>query len=122
MGLKFSEGVANAIKDAGGGVANVIAAELGGGYSGVSPRMEHERGYAYGIQRVPYNNFPALLHEGERVLTASQAREWRAGATVRVTGNSFIVREEADIDRIAAALAEKIADAQASYVGEVQIA
>lgn len=122
MGLKFSEGVANAIKDAGGGVANVIAAELGGGYSGVSPRMEHERGYAYGIQRVPYNNFPALLHEGERVLTASQAREWRAGATVQVTGNSFIVREEADIDRIAAALAEKIADAQASYVGEVQIA
>lgn len=122
MGLKFSEGVANAIKDAGGGVANVIAAELGGGYSGVSPRMEHERGYAYGIQRVPYNNFPALLHEGERVLTASQAREWRAGATVRVTGNSFIVREEADIDRIAAALAEKIADAQASYIGEVQIA
>lgn len=31
MGLKFSEGVANAIKDAGGGVASVIAAELGGG-------------------------------------------------------------------------------------------
>ena len=122
MGLKFSEGVANAIKDAGGGVASVIAAELGGGYSGVSPRMEHERGYAYGIQRVPYDNFPALLHEGERVLTASQAREQGGAPTVQVTGNSFIVREEADIDRIATALCQKIADAQAAYVGEVRIA
>lgn len=124
LGLKFEEGRANAIKDAGGSWADVVAAGLGGGTSELSPRMEMvlDRGYAYGIQRVPYNNFPALLHEGERVLTASQAREWRAGATVRVTGNSFIVREEADIDRIAAALAEKIADAQASYVGEVQIA
>lgn len=27
-------------------------------------------GYATGLERVPYNNFPALLHEGERVLTA----------------------------------------------------
>ncbi len=122
MGLKFSEGVANAIKDSGGGVASVIAAELGGGASNASPRMKHERGYAYGIGRVPYNNFPALLHEGERVLTASQAREQGGAPTVQVTGNSFIVREEADIDRIATALCQKIADAQAGYVGEVSIA
>ena len=123
LGLKFDEGRADALAEAGGSWANVAADALGGGEGiTVNRRMQAKRGYAYGIQRVPYNNFPALLHEGERVLTASQAREWRAGATVRVTGNSFIVREEADIDRIAAALAEKIADAQASYVGEVQIA
>ena len=29
---------------------------------------------AYGLTRVPYNNFPALLHEGERVLTARETR------------------------------------------------
>lgn len=29
---------------------------------------------AYGLSRVPYNNFPALLHEGERVLTARETR------------------------------------------------
>lgn len=29
---------------------------------------------AFGMQTVPYNDFPALLHEGERVLTASQTR------------------------------------------------
>ena len=30
--------------------------------------------YAYGLDRVPYDDFPALLHEGERVLTAQEAR------------------------------------------------
>lgn len=123
LGLKFDEGLADARKAAGGSWANVVADALGGGEGiTVNRRMQAKRGYAYGIQRVPYDNFPALLHEGERVLTASQAREREGVATVQVTGNSFIVREEADIDRIAAALAEKIADAQASYVGEVQIA
>ena len=29
---------------------------------------------AFGLDRVPYDDFPALLHEGERVLTAQQAR------------------------------------------------
>ena len=32
------------------------------------------RSYAYGLERVPYDNFPSLLHEGERVLTAREAR------------------------------------------------
>lgn len=123
LGLKFDEGRADALAEAGGSWANVAADALGGGEGiTVNRRMQAKRGYAYGIQRVPYDNFPALLHEGERVLTASQARERGGVATVQVTGNSFIVREEADIDRIAAALAEKIADAQAAYVGEVRIA
>ena len=29
---------------------------------------------AFGLDRVPYDDFPALLHEGERVLTAQEAR------------------------------------------------
>lgn len=36
---------------------------------------EFGAGYAVGLDRVPYDNFPALLHEGERVLTAQQVRE-----------------------------------------------
>lgn len=36
-------------------------------------------GYASGLEYVPYNNFPALLHEGEAVLTASEADAWRKG-------------------------------------------
>lgn len=30
--------------------------------------------FAFGMAYVPYDNFPALLHQGERVLTAGQAR------------------------------------------------
>ena len=31
--------------------------------------------HAFGLDRVPYDGYPAVLHEGERVLTAAQARE-----------------------------------------------
>lgn len=34
---------------------------------------------ASGLDYVPYNNFPAMLHEGEAVLTASEADAWRKG-------------------------------------------
>lgn len=69
---------------------------------------------AYGLTRVPYNDYPALLHEGERVLTASQAREMDAGGNMRITisGNSFTVREDADVEAIAQALMTEIRMAQ----------
>ncbi len=68
-------------------------------------------GTATGIFRVPYNNFPALLHEGETVSTAVEARSAKYGPSVTITGNSFIVREEADIDKIARAFVEKLSKA-----------
>ena len=37
-------------------------------------RARNHYRYAYGLDRVPYDDFPALLHEGERVLTAQEAR------------------------------------------------
>lgn len=37
-------------------------------------------GWASGLEYVPYNNFPAMLHEGEAVLTASEAEAWRKGS------------------------------------------
>lgn len=35
------------------------------------------RGSASGLDYVPYDEFPALLHTGETVLTAREAEEWR---------------------------------------------
>lgn len=50
------------------------------------------RSYAYGLHRVPYDNFPSLLHEDERVLTAREARELdqqKPTISISVTGNTF---------------------------------
>ena len=75
-------------------------------------------GFATGLARVPYDNFPALLHEGERVLTAAEARGYNQGVGgVTFTGNSFYVRQESDIDSIAQALLEKLRQAQMAGVG-----
>lgn len=74
--------------------------------------------HAFGLDRVPYDDYPALLHEGERVLTASQAREQDAakapasGGQIVITGNSFSVRDDADIQKIAAELLHQIRLAQ----------
>ncbi len=37
------------------------------------------KGYAVGLDYVPYNEFPATLHEGEAVLTKAEANAWRRG-------------------------------------------
>lgn len=70
--------------------------------------------HAAGLERVPYDGYAALLHEGERVLTAREARQadQGGGARVTITGNTFQVRQESDIDAIAEALYRKLRLAQ----------
>lgn len=115
-------------KGAGGGVLDAIAslfgdpeadsadpamgdwsynADLDGGSAGA--------GHAYGLRRVPYDNYAALLHEGERVLTAREAREQDRGGgapsiTVQVSGNTFGagLDEEAVAQHIAEAVWSKV--------------
>ncbi|WP_141500971.1 phage tail tape measure protein [Paenibacillus luteus] len=60
-----------------------------------------------GLSRVPYSGYPAILHKDETVLHRGEARDYRngnSGGGVNVSGNTFIVREEADIQRVAAEL------------------
>lgn len=68
--------------------------------------------HAYGLDYVPYDNFPALLHQGERVLTASQARAADQGAgprvQVTVTGNSFYGSDKDLEDRVARRVASEV--------------
>ena len=73
-----------------------------GGHSGWS-------GFATGIDYVPYDNFPALLHQGERVQTAVEARSEKGGSSgVQIVMYGTTIREDADIDRVAAALLQKM--------------
>lgn len=68
--------------------------------------------HAWGLDYVPYDNFPALLHQGERVLTASQARAADQGAgprvQVTVTGNSFYGSDKDLEDRVARRVASEV--------------
>lgn len=67
--------------------------------------------YAYGLNRVPYDGYAAVLHEGERVLTASQARmaDTQPGSvSVTVTGNTFHVRSDGDVTAVAEELVRQI--------------
>lgn len=80
---------------------------------GLQPKAsESENSHASGLMYVPYDDYPARLHEGERVLTAREARSYGSGVTVSVTGNNFTVREEADIDRIAETIARRVTEAK----------
>ncbi len=91
-----------------------ILASMPGQYrTMITTRNGQTTGYATGLARVPYNNYPALLHEGERVLTASEARRYDSGGSgsVVITGNEFVVRQESDIDAIAAAFLAKLQEA-----------
>ena len=83
-------------------------------------RVQSTGGYAYGINRVPYDGFRAILHEGERVLTAREAREADSTAARSVNVNisgQWSVRDDSDIDLIAARIADSLERALAAGVG-----
>lgn len=66
-----------------------------------------------GLDYVPYNNYSALLHQGERVLTAEENKAMSTSQPVQSIENIFnisslVVREEADIEKIVDKLYEKI--------------
>ncbi|HEX2927557.1 MAG TPA: tape measure protein [Ruminiclostridium sp.] len=57
---------------------------------------------AFGVSRVPYNNYPIMAHEGEQLLTKQEANSRQGSAiTVEKLADQIIVREEADINKFA---------------------
>ena len=90
------------------GMAAGSVSEFNSGYT--KHRKVHQR--AIGMDYVPYDNFPALLHEGERVLTAGEARQEKNGVGgVQIVMNGVTIREDADIDRVAQALLNRLEEA-----------
>jgi phage-related protein len=76
---KIREGISNAWQ----GLKNWFKGIWDGLFGGLNVNVGVSGGggksAASGLEYVPRNNFPALLHEGEAVLTASEADAWRKG-------------------------------------------
>lgn len=53
------------------------ASLLGGGVPSYAPKL------AVGLDYVPFDEYPAQLHEGEAVLTKAEAADWRRGGSVQ---------------------------------------
>lgn len=67
---------------------------------------------AWGTRYVHGNNVPYRLHDGEAILTAREARQYRQGKNnspqINITMNGTVIREEQDITKIASDLVRKI--------------
>ena len=118
MGIEFSKGFKSAAEEMedeiyGSGFFADTWEQLGNRWKRVlGIPVNAGANHADGLTYVPYDGYPARLHEGERVLTASEARGYGKGTNVSVTVNGLTVREEADVDRIAETLAQKLSEAK----------
>lgn len=76
---KIREGISNAWQ----GLKNWFKGLWNGLFGGLNVNVgvsgSGGKSAASGLDYVPRNNFPAMLHEGEAVLTASEAKAWRKG-------------------------------------------
>ncbi|MNP76403.1 hypothetical protein D3C76_1736340 [compost metagenome] len=67
--------------------------------------------FSGGLDYVPRSGY-AYVHQGESIQTATETRSDRnggGGPSVMVTGNTFVVRNDADIDMIASKIALRLA-------------
>lgn len=100
VGQKAVDSIKQGISDAWGALTswfNGIWSSLFSNRSvDVTVNAQEGGGYATGLDYVPYNGFPAILHRGEAVLTAGEAQHWRDGGTGSI-----------DYDRLAAAIASR---------------
>ncbi len=121
LGQKLTEGISSAINAY---VPDTITVPVvysttstdsngggGGNYDPTDPTRPQKKLAASGENRVPRDNTLYLLHEGERVLTAREARAQDQGGTGGVVinmGGNYTVRQDSDIGAIAEAVAARI--------------
>lgn len=121
LGQQYTQGIAAAIRSARIPTptlpsATTSAVTTASGRAQASSYLTGSR--AIGENRVPRDNTLYLLHEGERVLTAREARaadRKESGGNVVVNmGGNYTVRQDSDIDAIAEAVAARVLAAKST--------
>ena len=114
LGQQYTQGISAAItsyRPPSVTLPSVSDSNGGGGVYSSDP-LNPWKPTAIGENRVPRDNTLYLLHEGERVLTAREARaadRKESGGNVVVNmGGNYTVRQDSDIDAIAEAVAARV--------------
>lgn len=75
------------------------------------------KGHSSGLDRVPYNGYPARLHRDEMVLTRGEAQAYResggggGGRPVTINLGGVTINNDADVDAMCAKIAKALANA-----------
>ncbi len=75
---------------------------------GPPPALPLYYNHAIGLPRVPYDNYPAMLHQNERVLTAQEARSMDRSGSPVVINLTAGKTADPDIGRLMAALKQAV--------------
>lgn len=74
---------------------------------GYTPTYKYAKPKAFGMSRVPYDNFPAMLHEGERVLTKQQANQ-SSRPSINLTIQNVNIYNKSDYNKFVSQLVRDI--------------
>lgn len=76
---------------------------------------------AFGNKRVMGNDVPYRLHDGERVLTRTEADKYEkgvgGGSPINISIDKLTVREEADVNKIAKEIVDRMARQRLAFAG-----
>lgn len=111
-GIKMPEWITGGISTTVSAVGNFLGA-------GESKGKSHY----HGLSNVPYDGYSANLHKGERVLTAQENKEYSSGQggggngaiTIAKLADQIVVREDADIEKIADRLVAGIMEKRGEF-------
>lgn len=104
-------------------VTKFVAEKVTGGSkkkTTTSKKKKDDGSHAFGLNRVPYNGYRAVLHEGEKVLTKQEARRLDNKNTsqgIIINVNGMTIREEADIKRVAKEFVRQLKQQNITFAG-----
>ena len=71
---------------------------------------------AMGVDRVPYDNYPIMAHEGEKLLTKQETKQTKENRPLEIRFENVTFTETADVDEIVKEMVRKLRKVQETMV------